>query len=70
MDVTGMARDLFRSAERQAAADFGIEISERILPIGEPVGQARVIESAPADPFFSSMGAAGSRTTGFRSWRI
>jgi hypothetical protein len=45
MDATGQARDLFRGAERQAAADFGIEISERILPIGEPVGQARVIES-------------------------
>ena len=29
MDVTGKARDLFRDAERRAAADFGIEISGR-----------------------------------------
>ena len=59
MDVTGKARDLFRGAERQAAADFGIEISERILPIGEPVGRARVIESGSGRPVLLIHGGGG-----------
>ena len=59
MDITGRARDLFRGAERQAAADFGIEMSERILPIGEPVGQARVIESGTGRPVLFVHGGGG-----------
>lgn len=59
MDVTSKARNLFRSAERRAAADFGIEMSERILPIGEPVGQARVIESGSGRPVLFVHGGGG-----------
>ena len=36
MDITGQARDLFRGAERQAAADFGIEMAPRFCRSGSP----------------------------------
>ena len=40
----------FRLAERQAAAGFGLELSERFLPIGGPVDRARVIEAGSGPP--------------------
>ncbi len=40
----------FRLAERQAAAGFGLELSERFLPIGVPVDRARVIEAGSGPP--------------------
>lgn len=40
----------FRLAERKAAAGFGLQLSERIMPIGVPVDGARLIEAGSGPP--------------------
>ena len=40
----------FRLAERKAAAGFGLQLTERFLPIGVPVDRARVIEAGSGPP--------------------
>jgi pimeloyl-ACP methyl ester carboxylesterase len=49
----------FGLAEQRAAAEFGLTITERFLPIGTPVGKARVIEAGSGSPVLFVHGGGG-----------
>jgi 2-hydroxy-6-oxonona-2,4-dienedioate hydrolase len=50
METRQAANTSFQLAEQRAAAEFGLTITERFLPIGTPVGNARVIETGSGSP--------------------
>lgn len=50
MPPTDAAAAAFRLAERKAAAGFGLQLTERFVPIGTPVDSARLIEAGSGPP--------------------
>jgi pimeloyl-ACP methyl ester carboxylesterase len=59
MSPTETADASFRLAEQQATAGFGLQMSERFLPIGSPVDTARVIEAGSGRPLLFVHGGGG-----------
>jgi pimeloyl-ACP methyl ester carboxylesterase len=50
MPPTEAAAAAFRLAEQKAAAGLGLQLTERFVPIGTPVGSARLIEAGFGPP--------------------